>query len=130
MSEVSLVDDRNRELYLDWCWETSVELRRTQAVCDRLRRIYYLADNTIFRIIRDDKKKWKPDTTALTSNQVYSWKIFKVIRDTYMGGHECYNVVVGDRQIAEFRTLTEAKHYINVKAKLIQGRLDLLKLYE
>ena len=131
MSESTLLTDRNREIYLDWSWETTIEMRRSQAVYDRLSRIYYVTDRTILRVLDDvNKSQFLPNADALTSNEVYSWKIFKVLRETYMGGHELHHVIVGNWKMADFRTLSEAKHYINNKAKLIQGRLELLKLYE
>ena len=131
MSESTLLTDRNREIYLDWSWETAVELRRSQAVYERLSRIYYVTDRTILRILEDiNKSQFAPNPEALTSNELYSWKIFKVLRETYMGGHELYHVIVGNWKLADFRTLSEAKSYINKKAKLIQFRLELLKLYE
>ncbi len=126
-----MLEERNREIFLDWNWESVVEERRSAAIGLRLSRFYYVSDRTIFRAVEAAAlAEWKPSPTALTSVEVFSHRIFKVMRETYMGGHEAFRVIVGKCQVSEHRSLPEAKLWIGTKIKLIQARMELVKMMD
>ncbi len=132
-----LLDIRNREMFLDWSWETIVESRKSRAVYDRLARIYYVTDTTILRVVQAAAEKaFKPsrtrevngsELTCLACHEVHRWRMFRVVLETYMGGHDIYHVIVGDMAVSDHATLAEAKAWMTNKAKQIQARLDLTK---
>lgn len=123
---------RNIDLFLDFTWERELEQRRTQAVVDRLSLIYYLTERTIFRIVKERTPgyKYEQSDTAITAQEVPAlrWKIFRVMAETFMGGHMSYHVIVQGRVLSTHPTPGQAKEWITTQAKLIQHRLELVRL--
>lgn len=92
---------RNQLFWQCWVWETSIERRRTDAIAERLERIFFISERRLNDLTREMAgQRYERPAEAMSGCLLSKHLIWEVYQEVYMGGPDQLVVICQGVEVA------------------------------
>lgn len=92
---------RNQLFWQCWVWETSIERRRTDAIAERLERIFFISERRLNDLTREMAgQRYERPAEAISGGLLFKHLIWDVYQEVYMGGQDQLVIICQGAEVA------------------------------